>query len=201
MSLLFGGKLPWSTASSEGKVKEMKRSCNYMEMATNEGYEEIGEIIRHCRSLAYEAVPDYSRCKQLLLKLANAKISSKKRPKADAVTNSSSVAVEHSVPTINHKKRSFHASNLSESSYESNLKLHSDVLDAVDLSILSEEPIIDLTLKAADIREPKRSTHSSSSSRVTRSSHMPLLLPPDVLPPQKSVDKRRRSIEPPFHVM
>jgi len=70
LSLTMGAVLPWSTAKSAAELLDMKRNCDVMKFAAEQGVPELGPFIMTCRNLDFKEQPPYEELEQLLKKMA-----------------------------------------------------------------------------------------------------------------------------------
>ena len=70
LSLCSRGKLPWSVATSDSELHEMKKACDILSFCKKNGCDEIGEMIMKARAMDYDSEPNYEEFGSLLKKMA-----------------------------------------------------------------------------------------------------------------------------------
>lgn len=70
LSLCSRGKLPWSVATSDSELHEMKKGCEILSFCKKNGCDEIGEMIMKARAIDYDSEPNYEEFGSLLKKMA-----------------------------------------------------------------------------------------------------------------------------------
>ena len=66
LSLTSKGKLPWSIATSDTQVYQLKSACDITNLTRDRGVHQLADIINHCRNLKFEETPNYDLYHSLL---------------------------------------------------------------------------------------------------------------------------------------
>ena len=66
LSLTSKGKLPWSIATSDTQVYQLKSACDVTQLTRDRGVHQLADIINHCRNLKFEETPNYNLYQTLL---------------------------------------------------------------------------------------------------------------------------------------